>query len=88
MNAKQLKCFNEAVGHHTRLVNSASEEMDSTKIQIQIHGRLEFDESDQTYYLRGPGDPHGHGTNGITFTQNHVVDCGRQPSGIYLVMLR
>lgn len=73
-------------GEHVRLVNRADVDMDGGNIQIHVHGKLTYDDSDQEFSVITQ-DRNGHGTNSVSFKSYHLDFTGgdgvfRQPSGI------
>ena len=70
-----------------RLVNESSEDMTKDKVQIHCHGCLEYHD-DEEFYVRIGEDPHGHGSNGVSFFPSNVLDIEKQPSGIWLIVLQ
>lgn len=88
---QKQELLTKLIGQHVRLVNDASVQMESDRVQIHCHGKLEYDEDDQTFYVRIGEDAQGHGCNGVGFKAQHVhSDNGifRQPSGIWEITLK
>ncbi len=77
-----------AIGQHVRLVNNTDAQMDSGKVRIHCHGKLEFDEEDKEFYVRIGEDANGHGCNGVGFVESNVLETYRQPSGIIEITLK
>ena len=62
--------------------------MDSGRIKIHCHGKLEFDPDDKEFYVRVGEDPQGHGCNGVAFSGQNVLEVFRQSSGIIEITLK
>lgn len=88
MANKIVQQLQAIVGTHVRVTNDSDEQMTDGQIHIHVHGKLEYCDDDDSYYVRINEDPRGHGCNGIGFWPANVIEVGKESSGIYRVSLK
>lgn len=86
-NAQRLLTQTAQAKGYARLVNNADEQSEGTP-RLHVHGKLEGPDDDGEFYVRIGEDQQGHGSNGVSFKPEDVLDVYRQPSGIVLVCIK